>query len=357
MNVNLVWRSDVHLADTPPQSRLDDWAATLLGKLTQVGEIARSTGAHAVLDGGDLFHIKSPSRTSHEMVQRVAEVHHKYPCPTLGNVGNHDVKYGDLRFLSEAALGVLFSSGVIRPCYGGLEFYLGPVLTGSNRVKLYPYDRNPGSGGWLDGNPFSLDKRQIPIVRVVGIPYHGTSYDMNRFTTLTKGDEDYLVVMAHCLASEKGGTMFEAEDIIRYSDLANLDPDVWCFGHWHKDQGIREIAPGKWVVNVGSLSRGSISQDDVNRTPTCATLSFTMQKVTLEKVPLVVTPANEIFDLVGAVRQSARQMSVDTLVESLKGLSGVRQEGSLLEDVRNLPEVLPPVKERAIAYLEKAGAR
>jgi len=225
--ISFVWRSDAHLADQPPQSRVDDWAATILGKLVQVGEIARQASVSAVLDGGDLFHIKSPSRTSHELMQRVAEIHRAYPCPTLGNVGNHDVKYGDIQYLSEAPLGVLFKSRVILPCFDQMEMYFGQASSNNSASKLYPYNRK--EGGWLRGNPFGVHPRQEPIVRVVGIPYHGTSYNTNRFTTITKGEEDFLVVMVHCLASAQGGTMFEAEDIVHYEDLKHLDPDVWCF--------------------------------------------------------------------------------------------------------------------------------
>lgn len=192
--ITLVWRTDVHLADKAPQSRTDDWASTVLGKLRQVGEIAREVKAQAVLDGGDFFHIKTPSRTTHELIQRVAAVHAEYPCPVYAlRNGNHDVKFGDGSYLAEAPLGVLFQTGVFR---------------------------------MLDDHVFTQGDYQV---RVVGVPYHGTTYDMNRLTTITKGDEDCLVVAAHLLASQAGGEMFGGEDIVRYADLLGLDPDVWCF--------------------------------------------------------------------------------------------------------------------------------
>lgn len=353
MSISLVWRSDVHLADLAPQSRVDNWSETLLRKLIQVGEIAHQCRASAILDGGDLFHIKSPSRTSHELVQRVAEIHRDYQIPVLGNVGNHDVKFGDLRFLKEAPLGVLFQAGVLLPCFDDQEMFLGPSSLTDPGVKLYPFSRTEG---WLKGDPFAMGSQE-PVVRIVGVPYHGTRYDMNRFTTITKGSEDHLIVMAHCLASAKGGSMFEGEDIISYGDLAHLDPDVWCFGHWHKDQGITEIAPDKWVVNVGSLSRGSISQDDVARIPSCARMTFTKSTRTIEKVPLQVLSADEVFDLAGVTRKEAKQMTVDALVENLKVALTNREEGSLLEEVRQLPDVPKPVVERVLSYLERSGAR
>lgn len=349
-DLTLVWRTDVHLAVDPPQSRIDDWTDTVLGKLVQVGDIARQVNAVAVLDGGDFFHIKMPSRTTHELVQRVGQVHRGYPCPVFGNVGNHDCKYGDMRFLGEAPLGVLFGTGVFERCYDEHEVFFGPASNNSPGVSAYRYHR---SQGWLDGNPFAVRNPLVPIVRVVGIPYHGSTYDMNRFTAITKGEEDFLVVMAHVLASQAGGTMFQKEDIVRYSDIVNLDPDVWMFGHWHKNQGVVEVG-GKIIVNVGSLTRGALSEDEVVRVPECVVLRFG-SKVEVERRPLAIQPPNEVFDLVGRTRQEARTMTVDAFVESISQALAANTRLPLLDEVRAIPDIPDTVRERLIGYLEKAG--
>lgn len=326
--ITLVWRTDVHMADVAPQSRTDDWATTILGKLTQVGQIAQSVHAHAVLDGGDFFHFKSPSRNSHELISKVAQVHSKYPCPVYGNIGNHDLKYGSLEFLPESPLAVLYESGVFKRLYDDHEAVF-EVAHGKDNLK----------------------------VRVVGIPYHGTKYDRNRFTSIVKGDEDYLIVIVHCLASQTGGSMFEAEDIIGYQELVNLDPDVWCFGHWHKDQGITEIAKGKWVVNTGSMSRGSISQDDLKRVPSCVVMRFSPQAVTFEKVGLNVAPPEDVFNLEGRARAEARQTTMSAVVDRIRGKLSMREEGSVLDLIRDANQIPAPIRERAIYYVERAGAR
>lgn len=322
-SVTLVWRTDVHLADYPPQSRTDDWCETLLGKVRQVGEIARGVRADAVIDGGDFFHVKAPSRNSHRLVHKAIEAHSGYTCPVYGNVGNHDCKYGDYDFLDEQPLGVLFESGVFQRLYDKHE----AVFTG-------------GPGGLK--------------VRVIGVPYHGTVYDMKRLTSIKKGDEDYLVVVAHLLASPKGGTMFEGEDIVRYSDLAGLDPDLFVFGHWHKDQGVAEIAPGKHVINIGSLSRGSIGQDDVSRTPSCAILRFSPSGVGIEVRPLDVQSPEEVFDLDGRMRAESRSFSIEAFVDSIQETLSESEQDSIPDIIRSLPGIPEEVMETSILYWENA---
>jgi len=319
--VNLVWRTDVHLADRPPQSRVDNWTDAVLDKIAQVGEIAKQVNAMAVLDGGDYFHVKSPSRNSHELVGKTARVHNKYPCPVYATIGNHDCKYGSSEFLSEGPLGVLFDTGVFKPLYNEHE-----AVFVNNGVK----------------------------VRVVGIPYHGTQYDIGRLSSLVKGDEDYLVAVAHCLASAQGGSMFENEDIFKYSDLIDFAPDVYAFGHWHKDQGVVEIAPGKWVINTGSLSRGSIAQDE-DRIPKCVHLQFDKYGFSYKEFPLKVKLYADVFDHAGRERQTARSEAMEVFAGHLKESLMFREETVPVEDlIRALPDIPDEVKERALAYAERA---
>jgi hypothetical protein len=197
------------------------------------------------------------------------------------------------------------------------------------------------------------DIREPLTVRVVGIPYHGIAYDWERFSSIEKGDEDFLVAVGHVLASPKGGSMFEGEDIVKYADLDALAPDVWCFGHWHKDQGVTEIAPGKWVVNVGSLSRGSIKQDDVERTPKVAILRFG-DGVEIEKHSIDIQPPEEVFDIEGRVRAESREFSIDAFVDSIHDTLAESEQEPIPDVIRGMPSVPDPVRERALVYWEES---
>lgn len=324
MAITLLWRTDVHLSDLTPRSRKDNWTETTLGKLTQVGDLARDLKAAAVLDGGDFFDLKSPSRNSHSLVRQAIEVHRAYPCPVYANVGNHDCVYGDYTFLPQQPLGVMYESGAFRRCYDDHE----AVFT--------------------DG---------ATKVRVVGVPYHGTTYDLERFRRIKKGDENYLVVIAHVLASKDGGTLFESEDVIKYADLDGFDGDVFCFGHWHKDQGIVETPGGKTIVNIGSLTRGSLSQDDITRIPSVARLDFSPEGIEATKIPLRSAPASEVFDFATRDQLELRSSMIEEFVDHLQAVLAPSAQRSLRDAIRNLPGVPDEVKEQAVLYVERAGGR
>lgn len=352
--ITLVWRTDAHLSDRSPGSRLDNWTETVLGKLAQVGEIAAGVNAHAVIDGGDFFNVKSPARNTHRLIREVADLHKSYPCPVFANVGNHDCVYGDISFLGQQPLGVLFSTGVFGRLFDHHEVYFGPAYWDGSGSGVFPYDRSTGT--WAVADPFKYQterKNQEPIVRVVGVPYHGTAYDLDRLN-IQKGDEDYLVVVAHMLASPKGGAMFEGEDIVKYDSLEGFDPDVFLFGHWHKNQGIEH--DHKWIVNIGSLTRGSLAQDDVRREPSIAVLRFSQEGVSIERIVLDHKPPEEVFDLEtrARVEERASQMAgfVESLHESLAGGSGT----PLRDEILQFP-VDPRVREKAILYLERHESR
>lgn len=324
--ITLVWRTDVHVADRSPVSRTDDWLATCLDKVRQVGDIARQVGADAVIDGGDFFHVKTPSKNSHKAVRQVAELHQEYPCPVYANVGNHDVSSGDIRNLPKQPLGVLFETGVFQ--------------------RLY------------DEHELLIEKGGVSV-RVVGVPYHGTSYDMSRFD-IARGDEDFLFATAHVLASQTGRAMFEGEDIVSYSDLSPLFPDLWMFGHWHKDQGIDQIpGEGPWpksVINVGSLTRGSLSQDHLEREPACVVIRADASGYTTERINLKVASAKEVFDIEGRVRRETKAMAMEDSIEKMRSaFAKLTTDGKSLEDIIREVEGLPEkVRERALNLVEES---
>lgn len=345
--LTFLWGTDPHFSDVPPHSRTDDWNLTLLGKFEQMRQVAQKLHAQACLIGGDVFHIKSPSRNSHEMVRKVADLFTTFPCPMYCVPGNHDCVYGDYAHLGQQPLGVLYSTGVFKRLYDEHEATFGGPAP---RVGCAP---GTGFGDVIEELVPSEELPKIPKVRIVGIPFHGNEYDMERFRSIKKGDEDYLIVCAHVLASEKGGSMFENEDIVKYQDLVDLDPDLWCFGHWHEDQGIKTIG-GKTFVNIGSMSRGSLSQDNLTRKPSIALIQADEKGIRATQVYLKVSPAKEVFDFHRREEEVKRESVMATFVDAIKdNLTLHSNDAPLEESVRKMDKVPQMVRERALSLLER----
>lgn len=320
MTVTLVFRTDVHASDRSPVSWKGDYPAEIWACLEQIGEIARQVSAQAVLDGGDYFHTKAASRNSHDLVRRTADLHRAYPCPVYAIVGNHDITYNNLGSLPRQPLGVVFASGVFQP--------LDETVFESGGVR----------------------------VRVVGLPYSPTRTVEELRSIRKKSGDQYLVAVIHALAGKT--PQDKAEDFFResvfcYRDLVAYDgPDVWCFGHWHKDQGITEI-DGKLFVNQGAVSRGALIRENTERTPQVAILEATPSGITVRTVSLAVPPATEVFDFERKEKQEREGRDIDQFIARLQSDSVFDPSLSIEDNVAAL-DFAVEVRDLALEYLELA---
>ena len=263
-HVSFLYRTDTHVRDKNPVSWKGNYAAEIWDNLTQIGRYAEEYSVNAVLDGGDYFDVKSAQRNSHSLVTQSARIHLAYPCPTYSVVGNHDITYNNLDTLERQPLGVLHESKVFR---------------------------NLGEQVFEDGGL---------RVRVVGMPYSPFRTLAELQALKKKPGDTFLVAVVHQLAGHNPPPTVEdffGEPVFNYADLVSEDgPDVWLFGHWHKDQGIVEI-DGKQFVNQGAVSRGSLVRENILRTPKIAHIEADATRIWASPLPLIVLPAEEVFDL------------------------------------------------------------
>ena len=143
--------------------------------------------------------------------------------------------------------------------------------------------------------------------------------------------------------------MFEGEDIIPYSILPEICPDarVICFGHWHKDQGIVKTSEKQTVVNIGSMTRGSLSQDNIDRIPSVALIKVSKEDIVVEKIPLKVKPAAEVFDFEKRERQQKRDENISKFVEKLYEMRERDLKRESVEDQISSEGIPEKVREKA----------
>jgi DNA repair exonuclease SbcCD nuclease subunit len=318
--LTFLFRTDVHAADKSPESWKADYPSEVWSNLEQIGEIARQCGAVAVLDGGDFFHVKAATRNSHALVARAAEIHLGYPCPIYSIEGNHDISYNNVETVERQPYGVLLASGVFK----------------SLRDQVFE----------------APDLR----VRVVGLPF-SPFRKLEELRTIKKQPGDtHLIVVLHALAGENPPDHVEdffGEPVFRYRDLIFEDgPDVVCFGHWHKDQGITEI-DGRFFINQGAVSRGALVRDNLTRTPKVAIIQILPTGVEVQSVLLKVAPAEDVFDLERKERQEKESTIIEQFVDRIKSDAKLDPAANIEDSVATL-DFAPEIRDLALEYLERA---
>lgn len=317
-----VFRTDVHASEQSPESWKGDYPAEIWSSLEQIGELARTHGACAVLDGGDFFHIKAPSQNSHRLVAKVAALHQTYPCKVWCIEGNHDIKHNNLDTLSDQPLGVLYNA----------------------RVFEHLRDET-----FTDG-----DLR----VRVVGVPY-SPFRTVEELRAIRKRDGEVLIAIVHALAGQDPPASVEefyGEPVFRYEDLVVDDgPDVWAWGHWHQDQGIVKVR-GRWFINHGAVSRGSLSRENLGRTPKVAVIVVTPDGIEVISHELRVAPAADVFDLERKKRQDKESTDIEQYVARLRADLVTSSQGSIEEWMAHL-DFAREIHDLALSYLQQGRSR
>jgi DNA repair protein SbcD/Mre11 len=324
--VALIYRTDTHTCDRSPASWKADYPSEIWSNLEQIGRYAREHEVMAVVDGGDFFHVKSATRNSHALVAKVSKISREYhrpvwgPIDTWGVIGNHDVKYNNLETIDEQPLGVLFSAGVF------------------NELRDHVFE---------DG-----DLR----VRVVGSSYSPFRTLEDLKAIKKQPGDTFLVAIVHQLAAEEPPKLVEdffGEPCFRYADLISEDgPDVWCFGHWHRDQGVVEIS-GKQFVNLGAVSRGALIRENIHRTPKVALLDASPTGIRVLQLPLQVADPQDVFDFDRKERQEKEETNIEQFVQVLQANAAFDPALSIDGNLDSMNFAVE-IRDLAREYLERA---
>jgi hypothetical protein len=159
-------------------------------------------------------------------------------------------------------------------------------------------------------------------VRVIGVPYvSDISIEQLREKVKKTPDDVYTVAVVHALsalAPEEKIQRFFNEPILDYRDLVFEGcPDVFVFGHYHKDQGIEDLHNVKFV-NLGAISRGALTFENLERKPKISTLVFNSQGISVEEHIIPHLDPSEVFDLERKAKIDKELKDLDDFMKSLR---------------------------------------
>ena len=262
---------DIHLCDRPPSLRKPGYSDQILDKLVYTSQIARDEKVDAVVWAGDIFHVKSPSRTSHALVQRVIDVGNSYPCPWFVVPGNHDITHDRLESLENQPLGVLFKAGA-------------QALIGSH-----------------DG------------LGMFGLPWLQTWDHLERWMQAwQEADKTHLMVTHAPIFPPGQSVPYDFIDAMDWAKLMDRPGEVY-YGHIHDPHGTYEVTyqkkDGDLVTsefcNQGALSRGSLHESTLKRKPAVTVYDSTIRHPQFQRIEVPHYPVEEVFAL--EARREAEQ--------------------------------------------------
>lgn len=281
---SILTMGDIHISDINPRSRKDNFKETILGKIEQLLQLSIKLKVDAVEVTGDIFNIKIPTKNSHDLTRELITLFKRFKCPVYAIPGNHDLTADDLDTLSEQPISVLFASGAIKNL--------------SHEV---------------------ITKKGLKV-SLVGIPFTKNIGDLTNLKIPPKDDAAAQICLMHIYASPNGGKLFK-ERLYGYDELAALGSDAFVLGHYHVNQGIQWLDK-KCFVNLGSISRGTLAEESIEHKPEFGHIKITGGEgletvITAEAIPVIIKPAEEVFDLQKRGTEKKENADIQKFVEHL----------------------------------------
>ncbi len=282
--------SDIHATRTPPSSCTELYWQDVQELLWQSVQVARDEKVASVVWAGDVFHHKAPGRTDHAVVKQLQRVIEAYPCPALGVGGNHDMSHDRAESIEQTQpLGVLAGRG-------------GLVLL----------------NGWASEMYQDEERREYGMLPLFGVPWqqHWSEeglhdllepYRERVFGAGTGGQRTLVVTHAPIYPPGREPGYPGAEYTPAWWWSGGMGSYGSCFyGHVHEQHGWWEDA-GVEFCNNGALSRGSLDESNLERTPGCTL--WDDQTGMFRFYPLRGRPADELFRLEEHTRDVTAQAS------------------------------------------------
>ncbi len=314
--MKLLFFFDPHLDSQGPASRIDNYEDTCFLKFEELNQIAKKENCSYILCSGDFFNRKG-NRVSHKLIARSADFFSNISTPFLTISGNHDQFGGDPSSIWDQPLGVLARASKFK------------ILSKSDITQL---DENT----FLTATPYYAGIDLTPADYLPERPIKAKVH-----IHLTHGSlMPYRPIWA---------------PYTLYGALKGCKADYVLNGHIHDAFPVETVGNTK-IINPGSLTRGSLTEANIDRVVSVVVLDTATKEV--KYVPLKsALPASKVFDLVRYKDLDIAERELDSLGALIKmeagnvELSGPEGIRLLVKEMKSL---VPAVKDKIFELLDRA---
>jgi DNA repair exonuclease SbcCD nuclease subunit len=309
--------------------------ASCLRKLEEITLLCDQHRVDALACTGDWFHKKNPQAVPHRLVRALVEWSHTITddlrLPLVTVLGNHDVQFNDM------------SPSSVR------KQPVGTLLT-NPRVK------------WLDYAGPTLVK---------GVTFMGSSFVapllLEDGTTRERPEQFSTPYDVECLVQLTHASVVPEAPIWKpytlVTDVAMMSGATICHtGHIHEDLGIHQVRrideSVLYWTNVGSMTRGSLTEATIERQPKVLLVEVEPGEAPkFTEIVLTHQPAEEIYD-VSAYREEKEQAKEFSAWTSRlqEELNAATSEEKSLTDLVQESALDSRGRELALRLLNEAGA-
>lgn len=301
--------NDVHLTNpnSHPSSCTGSYTPDLIDLLYQASDVAKDIGATAIVQLGDFFHIKAPSRNSHEIVIAAAKWARSAPCPVYVVPGNHDLTNDRLESLDEGQpLGVLYATGA--------AIRADKYLNESIPVYAVPWQQfwdaeDTVADRAVKDALIDFEPKETPQLIVTHAPFFPEG--------INPAYEHYSTRKFARMVNPSGKSSVQV-----------------CYGHIHDYHG-EYVIGGVRYANYGALSRGSLTESNLTRS--VGVTSWDSITGAFQFHQLNARPATEVFRVKEITEIRTAQVKLDEFLASVgQSTIAVTSVEAVLDKVRAL---------------------
>ncbi|GAH10775.1 unnamed protein product, partial [marine sediment metagenome] len=118
---------------------------------------------------------------------------------------------------------------------------------------------------------------------------------------------------------------------------------------------------GKYFVNIGSLARGALSEEDIDHNPQIGFIKITVEDnkpvYTLRSINLKVKPASEVFDLVRREQEDLEKKEMILFVEKLatEAVEESVDSAKTIDELLVTMDMAKIVRDRVLYFIQEAA--